>query len=52
MSNAHLRLLLDAQSHWHFVMCPEGDEDLGLFMQRLSITHFTRWQSIEMSSDN
>ena len=31
-------------NHWHFVMWPEGDEDLGLFMQRLSVTHVTRWQ--------
>ena len=44
MPYSHLQLLLDAQSHWHFVMWPEGDEDLGLFMQRLSVTHVTRWQ--------
>ena len=25
-------------------MWAEGDEDLGLFMQRLSVTHVTRWQ--------
>ena len=31
-------------NHWHFVMWPEGDEDLGLFMQRLSVTHVTRWK--------
>ena len=31
-------------NHWHFVMWPEGDDDLGLFMQRLSVTHVTRWQ--------
>ncbi len=31
-------------NHWHFVMWPEGDEDLALFMQRLSVTHVTRWQ--------
>ena len=31
-------------NHWHFVMWPEGDEDLGVFMQRLSVTHVTRWQ--------
>ena len=31
-------------NHWHFVMWPEADNDLGLFMQRLSVTHVTRWQ--------
>ncbi len=31
-------------NHWRFVMWPEGDDDLGLFMQRLSVTHVTRWQ--------
>ncbi len=31
-------------SHWYLVMWPEGDEDLDLFMQRLSLTHVTRWQ--------
>jgi len=25
-------------------MWPEGDENLGLFMQRLSVTHVKRWQ--------
>lgn len=25
-------------------MWPEADNDLGLFMQRLSVTHVTRWQ--------
>ncbi len=31
-------------NHWHFVMWPERDDDLGIFMQRLSVTHVTRWQ--------
>ena len=31
-------------NHWHFVLWPEGDKDLGRFMQRLTITHVTRWQ--------
>ena len=31
-------------NHWHFVLWPEGDEDLSRFMQRLTITHVTRWQ--------
>ena len=32
------------RTHWQFVLWPEKDEDLGLFMQRLSITHVTHWQ--------
>jgi putative transposase len=31
-------------NHWHFVMWPEGDDDLATFMQRLTVTHVTRWQ--------
>ena len=31
-------------NHWHFVLWPENDGDLGLFMQRLTVTHVTRWQ--------
>ncbi len=31
-------------NHWHFVLWPENDQDLGAFMQRLTITHVTRWQ--------
>ena len=31
-------------NHWHFVLWPEADGDLGRFMQRLTITHVTRWQ--------
>jgi putative transposase len=31
-------------NHWHFVLWPERDGDLGRFMQRLTITHVTRWQ--------
>ena len=31
-------------NHWHFVMWPEGNDDLGVFMQRLCVTHVTRWQ--------
>ncbi len=43
MSYAHLHYCL-MPNHWHFVMRPEGDENLGLFMQGLSVTHITRWQ--------
>ncbi len=31
-------------NHWHFVLWPENDGDLGPFMQRLTVTHVTRWQ--------
>jgi putative transposase len=31
-------------NHWHFVLWPENDSDLGSFMQRLTVTHVTRWQ--------
>jgi len=30
-------------NHWHFVVWPEEDGQLGLFFQRLSVTHATRW---------
>jgi putative transposase len=32
-------------NHWHFVLWPENDGDLGRFMQRLTVTHVTRWQT-------
>ena len=31
-------------NHWHFVLWPEKDGDLAGFMQRLTVTHVTRWQ--------
>ena len=31
-------------NHWHFALWPEKDGDLGRFMQRLMVTHVTRWQ--------
>ena len=31
-------------NHWHFVLWPEHDGDLAAFMQRLTVTHVTRWQ--------
>src|SRR5262245_40140200 len=31
-------------NHWHLVLWPESDGDLGAFMQRLTVTHVTRWQ--------
>ena len=32
------------KNHWHFVLWPENDGDLGRFMQRLTVTHVTRFQ--------
>lgn len=31
-------------NHWHFILWPEHDGDLAAFMQRLTVTHVTRWQ--------
>ena len=31
-------------NHWHLVVRPKGDDDLGPFMQRLTLTHTRRWQ--------
>jgi putative transposase len=31
-------------NHWHFVLWPEHDGDLGAFMQKLTITHVRNWQ--------
>lgn len=31
-------------NHWHFVLWPQRDGDLGQFMQQLTITHVTRYQ--------
>ena len=31
-------------NHWHLVLWPEKDGELAGFMQRLTITHVTRWQ--------
>ncbi len=31
-------------NHWHLVLWPENDGDLAAFMQRLTVTHVTRWQ--------
>jgi len=32
------------KNHWHFVLWPEDDGDLARFMQRLTVTHASRWQ--------
>jgi len=56
--DAFLRCLAEAQrlrpikilaycvmpNHWHLVLQPEADGGLAAFMQRLTITHATRWQ--------
>lgn len=31
-------------NHWQFVLWPEQDGNLAAFMQRLTVTHVTRWQ--------
>ena len=31
-------------NHWHLVLWPAADGDLATFMQRLGVTHVTRWQ--------
>jgi len=31
-------------NHWHLLLWPENDGDLGAFMQKLSITHARNWQ--------
>ena len=31
-------------NHWHFVVRPERDDDLGRFFGYLGLTHATRWQ--------
>lgn len=31
-------------NHWHLVLWPEKDGQLASFMQRLTVTHVTRWQ--------
>lgn len=30
-------------NHWHLVLCPTGDGELGKFVQRLTTTHVRRW---------
>jgi putative transposase len=30
-------------NHWHLVLRPRGNGDLGRFMQRLTVTHVRRW---------
>lgn len=31
-------------NHWHLIVRPKGDDALGPFMQRLTLTHTRRWQ--------
>ena len=31
-------------NHWHLLLCPQTDGQLGRFMQRLTLTHTCRWQ--------
>lgn len=34
-------------NHWHFVVWPEHDDQLGVFFQRLTVTHVTRWARVK-----
>jgi len=36
-------------NHWHLVIRPENDGDLGRFMQRLTVTHVRRWREYRQS---
>jgi len=31
-------------NHWHFVLWPEREGELGTFMQKLTVTHVRNWQ--------
>ena len=31
-------------NHWHFVLWPEHDDDLSVFMQQMTNTHVKRWK--------
>jgi putative transposase len=31
-------------NHWHLLVCPQADRQLGRLMQRLTMTHTRRWQ--------
>ena len=34
-------------NHWHMVLWPERDGDLGGFMQKLTITHARNWPDLQ-----
>ncbi len=36
-------------NHWHLVVRPQADGDLGRFMQRLTVTHVRRWREHHQS---
>jgi len=36
-------------NHWHLVVRPEADGDLGRFLQRLTVTHVRRWREYRHS---
>ena len=45
VSRSPMRILgyLVMPNHWHLVLWPRGDGDLGAFVQRLTTTHVRRW---------
>jgi putative transposase len=46
LNAAPLRLLSYClmPNHWHLLVCPQEEGQLGRFMQRLTMTHVRRWQ--------
>ncbi len=36
-------------NHWHFVVWPEGDDDVSSFMHQLTTTHVRRWHEFRES---
>ena len=38
-------------NHWHLVLWPTEDGELGRFMQRLTVTHVRRWHAMRPSSE-
>jgi len=32
-------------NHWHFVVCPQSDEQVSKFFHRLTVTHTMRWHA-------
>ena len=37
-------------NHWHFVLWPQGDDDLSEFMRWLTVTHTQRWHAAHRTS--
>src|SRR5690349_18090492 len=37
-------------NHWHLVLWPASDGELGRFMQRLTVTHVRRWHEFRRTT--